>query len=57
MPLIRNTVQPDLLEVQKIYAQYVLNTFATFEITPPDQDELTRRWQNIINDGLPLSDR
>jgi len=56
MPLIRNTVQPDLLEVQKIYAQYVLNTFATFEITPPDQDELTRRWQNIINDGLPLSD-
>ena len=53
MPLIRNTVQPDLLEVQKIYAQYVLNTFATFEITPPDQDELTRRWQNIINDGFP----
>jgi L-amino acid N-acyltransferase YncA len=53
MPLIRNTVQPDLLEVQKIYAQYALNTFATFEITPPDQDELTRRWQNIINDGFP----
>ena len=38
MPHIRTTIEPDLVEIQKIYTHYVVNTFSTFEINPPDEN-------------------
>jgi len=53
MPLIRNAIQTDFTEIQVIYTEYVLKTYATFEIRPPAEDELIRRWQTIYDDRLP----
>ena len=53
MPHIRNTIESDLVEIQKLYTHYVVNTFSTFEINPPDQNELTRRWKTITSTGFP----
>jgi len=52
-PKIRKAVAADMAEIQTIYAPYVLNALASFEITPPDQTELTRRWQTVTENGLP----
>ena len=53
MTHIRNTIESDLVDIQKIYTHYVVNTFSTFEINPPNQNELTSRWKNITNMGFP----
>ena len=53
MPHIRTTIEPDLLEIQKIYTRYVVNTFSTFEINPPDENQLIERWKNITKMGFP----
>ena len=53
MSFIRNAIQADFSEIQIIYTEYVLETYATFEIIPPDKDELIQRWQAITNDGFP----
>ena len=39
--------------IAAIYAHYVLNSTATFEITPPTDSEMQARWQALQNDGLP----
>jgi L-amino acid N-acyltransferase YncA len=53
MPLIRNAVQTDFTEIQVIYTEYVLKTYATFEVIPPAKHELIRRWQTTTGDSLP----
>ena len=53
MPRIRTTIEPDLVEIQKIYTHYVVNTFSTFEINPPDKNQLIERWKNITKMGFP----
>ena len=53
MPIIRNAVQADFSEIQIIYAEYVLKTYATFEIIPPNRNELIQRWHTISSDGFP----
>lgn len=39
--------------IQRIYAHHVLHGLASFEETPPDAAELTRRWRVIADAGLP----
>jgi len=39
--------------VQRIYAHHVLTGYASFEETPPDLAEMTRRWTAIVEAGLP----
>ena len=50
---IRAVVAADLDAIQRIYAHHVLHGLASFEETPPDAAELTRRWQAIADVGLP----
>ena len=50
---LRPAVAGDMAAVQRIYAHHVLTGFASFEETPPDVAEMTRRWTAIVDAGLP----
>jgi phosphinothricin acetyltransferase len=50
---IRPVEAADLEAIQRIYAHHVLHGLASFEETPPDAAELTRRWHAIADGGLP----
>lgn len=50
---IRPAAVADLDAIQRIYAHHVLGGLASFEETPPDAVELTRRWRAIADAGLP----
>ena len=52
-PLLRRAQVNDFGSIQSIYAIEVREHTATFEITPPDIEEMTTRWQHITNIGLP----
>jgi len=51
--LIRPCVPDDLPEVRDIYADAVRHGLASFEVTPPDLAEMTRRWQTLDAGGYP----
>ncbi len=53
-PVLRDAIDTDFTEIAEIYAHYVLNGLASFEITPPDANELERRWQSIRENGLRI---
>ena len=53
MPVIRAATTADMQSVASIYAHYVRNTAATFEIDPPDVDEMQQRRETILLAGLP----
>jgi L-amino acid N-acyltransferase YncA len=50
---IRPAAAADFDAIQRIYAHHVLHGLASFEETPPDIAELTRRWRAIADAGLP----
>ena len=52
-PLIRSAQVDDFASIQSIYAIEVREHTATFEITPPDTEEMTSRWRHITDMGLP----
>ena len=52
-PLIRTAQVKDFVSIQSIYAIEVREHTATFEITPPDMEEMTSRWRHITDMGLP----
>ena len=52
-PLIRTAQVKDFVSIQSIYAIEVREHTATFEITPPDREEMTIRWRHITDMGLP----
>ena len=52
-PLIRTAQVKDFVSIQSIYAIEVREHTATFEITPPDIEEMTLRWRHITDMGLP----
>jgi L-amino acid N-acyltransferase YncA len=52
-PEIRPAVEADLPAITKIYEHAVLHGTATFELTPPDLAEMTRRFRALIDDGFP----
>jgi L-amino acid N-acyltransferase YncA len=50
---LRATAESDIEAIQRIYAHHVLTGLATFEETPPDADEMRRRWRAIADLDLP----
>lgn len=53
MPIIRPSLESDLPQVAAIYAHHVLYGTGTFEITPPDVNEMAQRRQDVLCKGLP----
>jgi len=52
-PLIRPATPFDIPAVTQIYEQAVRHGTATFEINPPDQMEMTRRFLALASGGFP----
>ena len=52
-PLVRVAREEDLPTLREIYAHYVLHGQATFEVEPPDIDEMRRRFYDVREKGLP----
>ena len=52
-PEIRPAIEADLPFVTKIYAHAVLHGTATFELTPPDLAEMTRRYRVLMDGAFP----
>jgi L-amino acid N-acyltransferase YncA len=50
---IRPAGPSDLTAVTRIYADAVLHGTASFEIEPPDQDEMARRFAELASGGFP----
>jgi L-amino acid N-acyltransferase YncA len=53
-PLVRPATADDVAHIAAIYAHHVLNGTATFEIDPPDVEEIARRRSEIEQAGLPF---
>ena len=51
--LIRAVRAEDLPQVEAIYAHEVHEGTASFELTPPDLAEMSRRFESIVAAGLP----
>jgi phosphinothricin acetyltransferase len=52
-PTIRPGTEADVASVQAIYAHHVLTGLASFEIEPPDVDEMRRRRHALVERGFP----
>ncbi len=50
---VRDARQGDLAGIREIYAHHVLHGLASFEETPPDLAEVTRRFEATLTRGLP----
>ncbi|HEY5802335.1 MAG TPA: GNAT family N-acetyltransferase [Lysobacter sp.] len=50
---IRTADAGDLPAITALYAREVDDHVATYEYDPPDQAEMTRRWQAIVAQGYP----
>lgn len=53
-PIVRDARPGDLQRIQEIYAQHVLTGLASFEETPPDLAEMTRRFETTRAGKLPF---
>jgi phosphinothricin acetyltransferase len=53
MITLRPANAEDFPAIQRVYAHHVLHGLASFEETPPEADELVRRWSAITAAGLP----
>ncbi len=54
MPLsLRPATNADIPAITGIYADAVVNGTASFELTPPDQAEMARRMQALLDAGYP----
>jgi L-amino acid N-acyltransferase YncA len=51
--IIRAAAASDLDAIAHIYAHHVRHGTATFEIEPPDSNEIGRRWTDVTAKGLP----
>ena len=51
--LVRPSTDNDIPEIAEIYADHVLHGGGSFEIEPPDVEEMGRRRQEILKRGLP----
>jgi L-amino acid N-acyltransferase YncA len=53
LPRIRPATELDVSAITAIYAHHVRHSAATFEIDPPDSQEMDRRRMAIQSQGLP----
>src|ERR1700736_1000301 len=51
---IRPAAASDLAAITRIYAHAVRHGTASFEIDPPDQDEMARRFADLRGGGFPF---
>lgn len=51
--LLRPSTEADVPAITGIYRQAVLHGTGTFELDPPDEDEITRRRADVLSKGLP----
>jgi L-amino acid N-acyltransferase YncA len=51
--LVRPSTPADMPDVTAIYARFVTTSTATFEIMPPDESEMLKRRQAVLDRGLP----
>ena len=52
-PTIRPAALGDIPAVTRIYAHAVETGTASFELTPPDETEMTRRMSKLLDGGFP----
>jgi len=52
--LVRPSIAEDVLPVSLIYSHHVRHGTATFEVTPPDIEEMARRRASVLAAGLPF---
>jgi phosphinothricin acetyltransferase len=52
-PAIRPATPADIPAVTRIYAHAVANGTASFELSPPDEAEMTRRQRALLEGGYP----
>jgi len=50
---VRSATEADLPSIAKIYGHAVRYGTATFELTPPDLAEMTRRFRTLMDGGFP----
>ena len=53
-PLIRDSTADDVVPISLIYSHHVMQGTATFEIIPPDADEISRRRNAVLSEDLPF---
>jgi phosphinothricin acetyltransferase len=51
--LIRETAAADIPAIAAIYSDAVLHGTASYELEPPDEAEMTRRWTELTVRGFP----
>lgn len=51
--LVRSSTSADMADVTAIYSKFVETSTATFEILAPDEAEMRRRRQAVLDHGLP----
>jgi phosphinothricin acetyltransferase len=52
-PCVRASRPGDMPAITAIYAHHVLHGLASFELLPPDLDEMARRRDDVLARGLP----
>jgi phosphinothricin acetyltransferase len=52
-PLIRSAGAGDISAITRIYAYAVQHGTASFELEPPDEAEMARRWRVLMDGGYP----
>jgi L-amino acid N-acyltransferase YncA len=50
---VRAAVAGDLPTIAAIYAHHVETGLGSFELAPPDGEEMRRRWQDVVERRLP----
>lgn len=51
--VIRPSTASDIPAITEIYRQHVLNGTGSFEMLPPDEEEITQRWEKVTRRGCP----
>jgi L-amino acid N-acyltransferase YncA len=51
--IVREATPADIPEITAIYRPAVLNGTASFEIDPPDEAEMLRRYRTLVDAGFP----
>ena len=51
--IVRPSTASDIPDITAIYARFVETSTATFEIVAPDQSEIRKRRQTVLNQALP----
>jgi L-amino acid N-acyltransferase YncA len=51
--LLRPAKNGDIAAITRIYADAVMHGTASFELEPPDEAEMMRRYEALVSDGYP----